>query len=144
MTTLVRVLHVAAACTSLGGLFYARAVLWPALARLPANERADLLGVVMRRFAWIKWTGVAVVALTGIVQWVAVWPHVSAPAVYAASFTLKMCGAVGLGTITLLLALPFEGLRPMQRRRGLWAAINILCGIAILVGAALMHAVPKM
>ncbi len=144
MTPLVRVLHIAAACTSLGGLVYARAVLWPALARLPVAVRADFFGVVVRRFAWIKWTGVAVVAVTGVVQWIDVWPRVAAPAAYAACFALKMCGAVGLGTITFLLALPAGALRPMQRRRGLWAAINIACGLAILVGAALMRAVSKM
>jgi hypothetical protein len=144
MTLGVRVLHIAAACTSLGGLVYARAVLWPALARLPVAARADFFGAVVRRFAWIKWTGVAVVAVTGVVQWIRVWPHVAAPAAYAACFALKMGGAVGLGTITFLLALPAGALRGMQRRRGLWAAINIACGLAILVGAALMGAVSKM
>jgi hypothetical protein len=143
MTPLVRVLHIAAACTSLGGLVYARAVLWPALARLPAVERDGFLAAVMRRLAWIKWTGVAVVAATGVVQWFAVWPHVTAPAAYAASFALKMVGAVGLGAITFLLALPSDRLRPMQRRRGWWSAINIACGLTILLGAALMHAVAK-
>lgn len=140
MSPLVRVLHIAAACTSLGGLVYARAVLWPALPHLPAAERGAFLAVVLRRFAWIKWIGVAVVAVTGAIQWFAVWPHVPARAVYVASFVLKMGGAVGLGTITFLLALPADQLRPMQRRRGLWAAINIGCGAAILVGAALMRA----
>ena len=139
MTTPVRVLHIAAACTSLGGLTYARAVLWPALDRLPPAARADFLAVVMRRFAWIKWTGVAVVAVTGVLQRRAVWPNVTAPTAYAASFALKMCGAIGLGTITFLLALPAARLRPMQRRRAFWAAVNIACGLAILAGAALMR-----
>jgi hypothetical protein len=31
-----------------------------------------------------------------------------------------------------------------RNRRGLWAAINIACGAAILIGAALMGAVVKM
>ena len=141
MSPLVRVLHIAAACTSLGGLFYARVVLWPALARLPPAERDAFLNAVMRRFAWIKWTGVAVVAATGVAQWIAVWPHVAARAAYAACFALKMGGAVGLGTITFLLALPSDRLRPMHRRRGFWAAINIACGAAILLGAALMRTV---
>jgi len=144
MSPLVRVLHIAAACTSLGGLVYARAVLWPALGRLPAAARDGFLTAVMRRFAWIKWTGVAVVAVTGLVQWCAAWPHVAARAAYAAAFALKMGGAVGLGTITFLLALPSERLRSMHRRRGLWAAINIGCGVAILLGAALMRAAARM
>jgi len=143
MTPLVGMLHIAAACTSLGGLVYARAVLWPALARLPAAERDGFLAVVMRRFAWIKWIGVAVVAVTGVAQWCTVWPCVASPVAYAACFALKMGGAVGLGTITFLLALPHANarVRTMQRRRGFWAAVNIACGAAILLGAALMRAV---
>jgi len=143
MTPVVRILHIAAACTSLGGLVYARAVLWPALAGLPPAERDGFLAVVMRRFAWIKWTGVAVVGTTGVIQWIAVWPRVTAPAAYAASLAVKMIGAIGLGTITFLLALPSGRLRPMQRRRAFWSAINIACGLLILLGAALMHAVAK-
>jgi hypothetical protein len=112
--------------------------------RLPTGEREGFLAAVVQRFAWIKWTGVAVVALTGLAQWRAVWPRVAAPGAYAACFALKMVGAVGLGTITFLLALPAERLRPMRRRRALWSAINIACGLAILVGAALMRAVAKM
>jgi hypothetical protein len=42
-----------------------------------------------------------------------------------------------------LLALPSGRLRPMHRRRGLWSAVNIACGVAILFGAALMHAIAK-
>ena len=144
MTPLVRVLHIAAACTSLGGLVYARAVLWPALARLPAGAREDFFAAVVRRFAWIKWSGVAVVALTGVVQWQAVWPRVTAPSAYLAFFVLKMCGAVGLATITFLLAIPADCSRSMRRRRGLWAGINIACGLAILVGAALMRTVARL
>ena len=34
-----RVLHIAATCTSLGGLFYARMVLWPNLDKLPEDIR---------------------------------------------------------------------------------------------------------
>jgi hypothetical protein len=143
MSPLVRVLHIAAACTSLGGLVYARAVLWPALPRLPAVERERFLAAVVRRFAWIKWSGVAVVAATGVIQWQALWPHGTAPSAYLACFALKMFGAVGLGAITFLLAIPARCSRGMRRRRGLWSAVNIACGLAILVGAALMRAVAK-
>jgi uncharacterized membrane protein len=140
VTVWVRALHIAATCTSLGGLFYARMVLLPALAALPEEARAPLLRVALRRFAWIKWTGVAVVAVTGIVQWNATWPRLAAvPTTYIASFGLKMVGAAGLFAITFLLALPAERLGPMRRRRAFWSALNIACGAAILVGAALMR-----
>ena len=140
---LCRVLHITATCTSLGGLFYARTVLWPSLQSLPAPEREGFLDAAIRRFAYIKWTGVAVVAATGVAQWVRTYPHVLDKGLYVAYFALKMVGAVGLFGITFLLALPDERLSGMQRRRGLWSAVNVACGLTILVGAALMRTVAR-
>ena len=140
---LIRVLHIAATCTSLGGLFYARMVLWPTLPQLPEPERESFLRAVMRRYAWIKWSGVIVVAVTGVIQWIVTWPRVVDWERYVIYFLLKMIGAVGLLVITFLLALPAERLRGMQRRRAFWSGLNILCGLTILIGAALMRTVVK-
>ena len=141
--TLIRVLHIAATCTSLGGLFYARAVLWPTLALLAPGERERFLGAAIRRFAYVKWAGVAVVAVTGIYQWFQVYPSVLDKKLYLLYFALKMVGAVGLFGITFLLALPAERLEGMRRRRALWSGLNVLCGLTILVGAALMRTVAR-
>jgi hypothetical protein len=134
-----RVLHIAATCTSLGGLFYARMVLLPSLQTLNEPERGLFLSQAIRRFAYIKWTGVTVVAVTGIIQWVHIYPLVSHREVYLAYFAIKMTGALGLFSITFLLALPADALRRMQARRAFWSAVNIVCGLTILVGAALMR-----
>ena len=138
-----RVLHIAATCTSLGGLLYARAVLWPSLAQLPDAERERFLAAAVRRFAYIKWAGVAIVAATGVVQWLSVYPSVVDKRLYLFYFALKMAGAVGLFCITFLLALPADRLRGMQRRRAFWSGLNVVCGLTILVGAALMRSVAK-
>lgn len=140
---LCRVLHIAATCTSLGGLFYARMVLWPTLDSLPGAEREKFLSSAIRRFAYIKWAGVTIVALTGVIQWLWTYPHVIDQQRYLVYFAIKMVGAVGLFSITFLLALPNERLQGMQSKRALWSAINIVCGFTILVGAALMRTLPR-
>ncbi|HTC55789.1 MAG TPA: hypothetical protein VK706_05200 [Candidatus Sulfotelmatobacter sp.] len=134
-----RVLHIAATCTSLGGLFYARMVLLPSLQVLAEPARGVFLAQVIRRFAYIKWTGVTVVAVTGVIQWTQVYPHVSQQRLYVFYFMIKMMGALGLFSITFLLALPSNALRGMQARRAFWSAVNIVCGLTILIGAALMR-----
>jgi uncharacterized membrane protein len=134
-----RVLHIAATCTSLGGLFYARMVLLPLLQVLPEPERGVFLSQAIRRFAYIKWTGVTVVAVTGVIQWMKTYPHVSHQQLYIFYFVIKMTGAVGLFSITFLLALPANALRGMQAKRAFWSAVNIICGLTILIGAALMR-----
>ena len=138
-----RVLHIAATCTSLGGLFYARMVLWPTLDSLPGMEREKFLSEAIRRFAYIKWAGVTVVAVTGVIQWLWTWPYVVDQRLYIIYFAVKMIGAVGLFSITFLLALPADKLRGMQKRRAFWSGLNIVCGLMILVGAALMRTVSK-
>jgi hypothetical protein len=50
---------------------------------------------------------------------------------------------VGLFSITALLALPTERFERMQANRGFWSALNIACGLAILIGAGLMRTVAK-
>jgi arginine exporter protein ArgO len=51
--------------------------------------------------------------------------------------------AVGLFSITALLALPAKRLERMQANRGVWSALNVACGLTILIGAALMRTVAK-
>ena len=136
-----RVLHIAATCTSLGGLAYARLVLWPNLQYLPDSERQGFLDRMIKRYAAIKWAGVTVVAITGVIQWWHVYPLVSDQRLYIGCFAIKMLGAIGLFSITFLLALPAERLKGMQKHRAFWSGLNMICGLLILTGAALMRGV---
>ena len=140
---LCRVLHIAATCTSLGGLFYARMVLWPSLDLLSGSQRETFLAGAIRWFAYIKWSGVTVVAVTGVIQWLWTYPYVLDQQRYLFYFAIKMVGAVGLFSITFLLAMPAEKLRGMQQHRAFWSALNIVCALTILIGAALMRTVAK-
>src|SRR5688500_4395196 len=118
-------------------------VLWPSLDQLPPDQREQFLSVVIRRFAYIKWAGVTVVAVTGVLQWLWTYPYIADQQLYIFYFGLKMIGAVGLFSITFLLALPSDKLSGMQKRRAVWSGLNILCGLTILVGAALMRTVDR-
>jgi uncharacterized membrane protein len=138
---IAHVLHIASTCTSLGGLFYSRMVLIPNLQYIPEEARENYLNKMIKRFAIIKWTGVIVVVTTGIIQWIEIYPLVIDKSNYIIAFAVKMVAALGLFTITFLLALPNERLKGMQRHRKFWAGINIVCGLTILIGAAWMRQV---
>jgi uncharacterized membrane protein len=135
------IFHIASTCTSLGGLFYSRMVLLPNMKYIPEESRESYLNKMIKRFGYIKWTGVIVVALTGIIQWIDVYPNVTDKSNYLIAFSIKMIGAIGLFSITFLLVLPNERLKGMQRHRAFWAGLNIICGLTILIGAALMRAI---
>jgi uncharacterized membrane protein len=133
------ILHIAATCVSLGGLFYSRVVLLPNLKFIPEEARENYLNKMIKRFAFIKWVGIIVISVTGIIQWLSIYPFVQNKDEYLLAFALKMAGAFGLLSVTFLLALPNERLSKMQQNRAFWSAINIICGITILVGAAWMR-----
>jgi uncharacterized membrane protein len=135
------ILHIASTCTSLGGLFYSRMVLIPNLQYIPEEARENYLNKMIKRFSYIKWTGVIVVVITGLIQWFDIYPEVANQQLYLIAFGTKMLGAIGLFSITFMLALPNEKLRGMQRNRKFWSGLNICCGLAILVGAAWMRAI---
>ena len=139
-----RVLHIAAACTSLGGLFYARMVLWPTLPQLSAHEREPFFREMVRRYAIIKWYGIGVISVTGVIQWLYLWPLVTNRQAYVFYFGIKMAAAIGLLSITALLAVPDVRLARVQTNRGFWSAMNIACGLTVLIGAALMRTVVKL
>jgi uncharacterized membrane protein len=134
-----RVLHIAATCASLGGLLYARMVLLPNLQFVGEAERRFFLRKMIKRYSYIKFTGIGIIAITGSIQWLHTYPTVANKEMYLLAFVIKMIGAVGLFTITALLALPNPKLAAMQNNRKLYTTISLLCGLAILIGAALMH-----
>lgn len=138
---IVHILHIAATCISLGGLFYSRMVLLPNLQFIPENARDNYLKRMMRRFGYIKWGGIGVLLITGIIQWMDIYPSVQDKYHYLLAFLLKMLGATGLFSITFMLALPDQRLRKMQHNRAFWSGLNIVCGLIILIGAALMRMV---
>jgi hypothetical protein len=118
-------------------------VLLPTLDELQGSDRERFLSQAIRRFAYIKWTGVIVVAVTGVIQWLWIYPYVIDTTFYIIYFALKMIGAVGLFSITFLLAVPSERFKGMQNRRAFWSGLNIVCGLMILTGAALMRTVER-
>jgi uncharacterized membrane protein len=134
-----RVLHIATTCISLGGLFYARMVLLPNLKFVGEDERQVFLNKMIKRYSYIKFTGIGIIAVTGLIQWLHTYPLVADKDMYLIAFAIKMVGAVGLFTLTALLAIPNPKLATMQNNRKFWSGINLLCGITILIGAALMR-----
>jgi hypothetical protein len=116
-------------------------VLVPNLQYVPEEARELYLNKMIRRYAYIKWIGVTVIVITGIIQWLDTYPMVKDKDAYLLAFGVKMVAAVALFLITFLLALPNERLKGMQRHRAFWAGLNIVCGLVILIGAAWMRAV---
>lgn len=116
-------------------------VLLPSLDTLPQTERDAMLKESIRRFSYIKFGGIAILAITGVVQWFIVYPTIRDQQLYIIYFIIKMIGAIGLFGITLMLALPDPRFESMRNHRAFWAGLNICCALVILIGAALMRSV---
>ncbi len=134
-------LHILAACTSIGGLVYARLVIQPNLSGLPEAFKEALLKKFIARYRLLKWIGVTILGLTGLLQIAVIYPTVEQKKLYTLAFVLKMLFASGLLGITLSLALPHQRFHTIQRNRSFWAAMNICCAIGIVIMTVWMRTI---
>ncbi len=85
----VSLLHLLAAVIWLGGMTFSFLVVIPSLAAIdPPPLRGKLMGAVVKRFASIAWTAVAVLVLTGLAM--TVWRVPSPAALVSTSYGIKL------------------------------------------------------
>jgi uncharacterized membrane protein len=134
-------LHVLAAVLAVGGVFFLRFVLCPALKKLPAEQEAtktQLLQSVVRIFKMVIHSSIAVLIITGVIRLVQTWSLLTGPKGYIALLHTKLLLAVVLFVIAIMLTLPGAQPNYFQRGRDKWLLINFLLGaVIILISATL-------
>ncbi len=66
----LRLLHILAAITAVGGSIFARFALWPAIEQLPESQRAGFHDAVRRRFARLVQLSILFLLVTGLINFV--------------------------------------------------------------------------
>ena len=134
---LMQWLHLAAAVTGVGGVIYARVVVVPSLADLPAESRTRLLAQLVARFRPLSFTVIGVLLVTGLFN---LLTHISEkPPQYHMVLGVKLLLALHVFTVSFLLAIP-PGVNPGRDARRpqllMGAAIS---GIVILLLSAYLR-----
>lgn len=136
MRAVMQWIHLVAAVLAVGGTAFLRLVLLPSFVSLDQQARGRIMAGVARRFFPILWASIAALLASGLYNVVLALP-VRAP-IYHGILGLKILLALVVFGIALALTLPLPALGPIQRRRPLWLAVNlVLAALVILLSAAL-------
>jgi hypothetical protein len=135
-----RWLHILPAVILLGGVFFMRLALTPAVASYGEEDRRRLNDAVRGR--WAKWVMISagLLLLSGIVNTVLIIRGDSAPppGLYHGLLTLKILLALAIIYIASLLAGRSEAAERFRQKAPFWLTVNlVLATVLILIGGAM-------
>jgi uncharacterized membrane protein len=134
-------LHVLAAVLAVGGVFFLRFVLCPALKKLPPEQDAaktQLLQSVVRNFKMVIHSSIAVLLLTGFYRYLSQMSLTKGWSQYHMFMGIKILLAFVVFFLAIMLTLPGEKPNYFQRNRDRSLLISFVLGaIVILLSATL-------
>jgi len=129
-------LHVLAAVLAVGGVFFLRFVLCPALKKLPPEHegaKTHVLQSVSRVFKMVVHTSIAVLLLTGLHRFFKILPLIKGWSQYHMLVGIKILLALVLFFIAIMLTLPGQQPNYFQRNRDKWLLFNFVLGALIIL-----------
>lgn len=134
-------LHVLSAVLAVGGVFFLRFVVCPALRKLPPeqeNVKGPLLQSMSRIFKMVVHTSIAILLLTGLHRFFKILTLIKGWSEYHLLMGIKILLALVLFFLAIMLTLPGQQPNYFQRNRDRWLVINFVLGaLVILLSATL-------
>lgn len=134
-----RVLHILGAIILVGGIFYLRAVVAPAVPEGNASADTWFAG---RRAAWAKWVGIATALLifTGVFNYYRILKDDEPMgSTYELVFGTKFVLAFVLFTLTAILAGRSAAAERCRRNMKAWLSASLAIGLAIILLAGVLR-----
>lgn len=140
---LIRVLHIAAAMTVAGGALYQWRALLPTLSGIDEARRMELREALVARWRLVAWTAMAVLLLTGLLNFVLnkipeLKPHPH-KGIYHALFGVKFLLALAAFHAGTVITLPGAKGARYRANAKFWLALLLAYVIAIVVIAAILR-----
>lgn len=135
-------LHVLAAVLAVGGVFFMRFILCPALNKLPPEQEGAKTHVrqsVARVFKMVIHTSIAILILTGAHRLVKILPLIKGWSEYHMLLGIKILFAIMLFFVTIMLTLPGQKPNYFQRNRDRWLLVSFLLGALIILISAVLR-----
>src|ERR1051325_9752208 len=135
-------LHVLSAVLAVGGVFFLRFILCPALKKLPpeqASAEKPLLKSVGRVFKMVIHSSIAVLVLTGFYRFFRNLDLTRGWKAIQALVGTKILLAFILFFIAIMLTLPREQPNYFQRNRDRWLLVNFVLGSVIILLSAILR-----
>ena len=139
-----RILHILGAIILVGGLFYIRTVVTPAVPQVDAATPEQLFGG--RRAAWAMWVGIASLLLlgTGLWNYIQVMKtHERLASSYHMMAGIKMLTGLALFVLAAILAGRSAAAETLRRNWRLWLNVCLLLGILTAVLGSFLRTYPR-
>jgi uncharacterized membrane protein len=132
LTAIMRWVHISSVATLIGGIVYARFVMFPAARSLPAGAQTALDESAAKHFRPVVYVAMAALVFSGIFNYLSKPGH---SVLYHALFGVKMLLALHVFSVAILVTAPRN---PRRGRQLFGAAIS---GFAILLIAAYLKGI---
>ena len=135
-------LHVLAAVLAVGGVFFMRFMLCPALKKLPPEQegaKTQILQSVARVFKIVIHIAIAVLILTGLHRLFKILPLIKGWSEYHMLLGIKIVFALVLFFVAIMLTVPGQQPNYFQRNRDKWLLFNFILGALIILLSATLR-----
>ncbi len=144
----LRLLHILAAITAVGGSIFARFALWPAIEQLPESQRAGFHDAVRRRFARLIQLSILFLLVTGLInfvlflraskEWGPEWRE-EYHTLYQMLFGIKFLLALAIFALASILTGRSPGTQKIRDNGKFWLNINLAMALAVVAISGIMR-----
>jgi uncharacterized membrane protein len=144
----LRLLHILAAITAVGGSIFIRFALYPAVPLLPEGQRAAVHEVVRRPWARLIYISIAVLLVTGLINfvlflrsskaWSTEWRE-EYLSIYHILFGIKLLLALGIFALASILAGRSPGTQKIRDNAKFWLNVNLAMALAVVAISGIMR-----
>lgn len=143
VAVVVRVLHLLAAMTAVGGtVFMARALL-PAAATLPDDAHQKLRQEIRARWVIPMHVSITILMLTGLYNLITTTGAYELPKWYHMTFGVKVLLALVIFYIAISLLGRSPAAERMRQDMGKWLRVNLALAVAVVCLSAMLGKAPK-
>ena len=135
-------LHVMAAVLAVGGVFFMRFILYPAMhgQGIDAESRSTVASRILPRFRMMIHTCIAVLLATGTYRFIRQLPKLKDWTEYHAIFGIKVLLSLVVFGIAIALTMPpAANPNAIQRKREKWMLVNFVLGALVVLLSAYLR-----
>lgn len=138
-----RWLHILAAITAVGGAFFARFVVFPALDPLPSDQRAGLHAAMRARWSKIVAAAIAFLLVSGLYNFLMIVVEYTLPRWYHPLFGVKFLLALAIFAIASLLAGKSPAAESLRKNARAWLNLNIVLAVLVVCISGVLRSAEK-
>ena len=151
LPALIQWIHVGSVVLLIGGFFFLRVILLPAVKVLPENQQPKLLEAALRRFRVVIWSALLTILFSGVYNFIVFLRSAGSfsqdPATepvqdlstYILVLGVKLFIVFIIFTFGVLLTFPYPVFAPIQKRPAPWLNLTLILGLIVIFLSAFLR-----